>query len=232
MKATKITETIGAIWMTSQDVISIEPSIFKHITVDANDPTFRDDNVVFLRTLLRQKGPMTVRDIVDEYEKENNKKSIKTIYRYLGKLTEAEIVAKVGKRVFVDEENNIRTETLYGNSAYLFLTATDIHPFSENAEGPVLLKRDPITKVIGLFLKKRLGSKNIDEECLKKILVKRHTNAEEYLVKTIESGDEEIYNLVKELEYYDTGVILEVVAWLGSIMSNPNIVKEIEKCFK
>ena len=86
--------------------------------------------------------------------------------------------------------------------------------------------------MIGLFLKKRLGARNIDEECLKKILVKRHTNAQDYLVTTIESGDEEIYNLVKELEYYDTEVILEVVAWIGSIMSNPNIVKEIEKCFK
>jgi predicted transcriptional regulator len=218
--------------MTYQDVISIEPSIFKHITVDANDPTLRDDNVVFLRTLLRQKGPMTVRDIVTEYEAENNKKSDKTIYRYLGKLVDADIVAKVGKRVFIDEDNNIRTETLYGNSAYLFLTATDIHPFSEDAEGAVLLKRDPITEVIGLLLKKRLGARKIDEECLKKILVKRHSNAQKYLIETIESGDEDIYNLVKELEYYDTGVILEVVAWIGSIMSNPNIVKDIEKCFK
>jgi len=215
-----------------QDVISIQPSIFKHITVDSNDPTLRDDNVVFLRTVLRQKGPMTVRDIVEEYKEENNQKSDKTIYRYLSKLTEAGIVTKVGKRVFIDEENNIRTETLYGNSAYLYLTASEIHPYSENAEGAVLLKREPITKVIGLFLKKKLGARRFDEECLKEILVKRHTNAQEYLVKTVESGDEEIYNLVKELEFYDTGVILEVVAWLGSIMSEPNIVKEIEKCFK
>ena len=117
-----------------QDVISIQPSIFKHITVDANDPTLRDDNVVFLRTLLRQKGPMTVRDIVEEYKADNNQKSDKTIYRYLGRLTEAGIVTKVGKRVFIDEENNIRTETLYGNSAYLFLTAADIHPYSAKAE--------------------------------------------------------------------------------------------------
>ncbi|NPD88159.1 MAG: hypothetical protein HGN29_05530 [Asgard group archaeon] len=218
--------------MTYQDVISIKPSIFKHIIVDANDPTLRDENVVFLRTLLRQKGPMTVRDIVGEYENNNNKKSDKTIYRYLGKLIEARIVAKVGKRVFIDEENNIRTETLYGNRAYLFLTAADIHPFSENAEGAVLLKRDPITKLISLLLKKRFGARKTDEECLKKILVKRHTNAQDFLIQTIESGNEEIYNLIKELEYYDTGIILEVVAWLGSIMNDPNIVKEIEKCFK
>jgi predicted transcriptional regulator len=223
---------IREIHLTYQDVISIQPSIFKHITVDTNDPTLRDDNVVFLRTILRQKGPMTVRDIVNQYKENDNQKSDKTIYRYLGKLTEAGIVAKVGKRVFIDEENNIRTETLYGNSAFLFLTAADIHPFSENAEGAVLLKRDPITRVIGLFLKKKLGARKVNEECLKEILVKRHTNAQEYLIKTVELGDEEIYNLVKELEYYDTGVVLEVVAWLGSIMSEPNIVKDIEKCFK
>ncbi|MCG3221692.1 MAG: hypothetical protein H7641_09965 [Candidatus Heimdallarchaeota archaeon] len=232
MKIIETKKTMRAIRMTYQDVISIEPSIFKYITVDTNDPTLRDENVAFLRTLLRQKGPMTVRDVVKEYENNSNKKSDKTIYRYLGRLAEAGIAAKVGKRVFIDEENNIRTETLYGNSAYLYLTTADIHPFSENAEGAVLLKRDPITKVIGLFLKKRLSARRIDEECLKKILVKRHTNAQDYLVKTIESGDEEIYNLVKELEFYDTGVILEIVAWIGSIMSNPNIVKEIEKCFK
>ncbi len=218
--------------MTYQDVISIKPSIFKHVSIEVNDPSFRDDNIVFLRTLLRQKGPMTVRDIVEEYTNNDNKKSDKTIYRYLSKLNDVGIVAKVGKRVFIDKENNIRTEMLYGNSAYLFLTGVNVHPFNETAEGDILEKRDSIAKVIGLFLKKLIGAKKINEKCLEKILVRRHTNAQTTLIKTIEAGDEEIYRMVKELEYYDTGVILEVLSWLGSILSEPNLVKELEKCFK
>lgn len=218
--------------MTYQDVISIQPKIFKHVPIEIDDPSFRDDNIVFLRTLLRQKGPMTVRDIVDEYESNNNKKSDKTIYRYLSKLTDVGVVAKVGKRVFIDEENNIRTEMLYGNSAYLYLTGVNVHPFNENVEERLLEKRDSITKVIGLFLKKQLGSRKINEKCLEKILIKRHTNAQKNLINTIEAGDEEIYDLVAELEYYDTGIILEVLSWIGSILEEPNLAKEIEKCFK
>ncbi len=218
--------------MTYQDVISIKPSIFKHVPIAINDPSFRDDNIVFLRTLLRQKGPMTVRDIVEEYTNNNNKKSDKTIYRYLSKLTDVGVVAKVGKRVFIDEENNIRTEMLYGNSAYLYLTGLNVHPFNEDIEGASLEKRDSITKVIGLFLKKQLGARKINEKCLGKILVKRHKTAQENLIETIEAGDEEIYDLVKELEYYDTGVILEILSWIGSILKEPNLAKEIEKCFK
>lgn len=218
--------------MKYQDVISIEPSIFKYVPIIVNDPSFRDDNIVFLRTILRQKGPMTVKDIVEEFKNNRNKKSDKTIYRYLSKLTDVGIVSKIGKRVFVDENNNIRTEALYGNSAYLFLIGIEAHPFSEKAEESILEKREQIAKVIGLFLQKQLGAKKINEQCFKKFLVRRHTNAQKKLIEIIEAGDEEIHSLVKELEYFDTGVILEVVSWLGSILDNPSLVKELEKCFK
>jgi len=216
--------------MTQQDVISIKPKIFKHIETNPFDSVFRDHNYNFLRSLLRQKGPMTVKDIMLEFKKDKNEKSDKTIYRYLTKFGDVGLTSKVGKRVIVDDNNKIRTETLYGTSAYLFLIGVESHPFHEKTPSELINKREVIAKAIGYFLSFQLNGKKFSEEKFTKFLVKRHTEAQETLIKSIESGDEEIHEIIRNLEFYDTSVILEVVSWLGSILSNPKLYKNIVDC--
>jgi hypothetical protein len=216
--------------MTQQDVISIKPKIFKHIKTNPFDSVFRDNNYNFLRSLLRHKGPMTVKDIMLEFKKDKNEKSDKTIYRYLTRLGEVGLTSKVGKRVIVDDNNKIRTETLYGTSAYLFLIGVESHPFHEKTPSELIHKREVIAKTVGYFLSTQLDGKKFSDEKFTKFLVKRHTEAQEALVQSIESGDEEILEIVKGMEYYDTSVILEAVSWLGSILSNPKLHKEILDC--
>ncbi|MHA2358376.1 MAG: hypothetical protein ACXABK_06380, partial [Candidatus Heimdallarchaeaceae archaeon] len=103
--------------MGYQDIITFEP---KEVDVifDTNIAEFLSDpHHQPLMNVLR-KGNFTVNELVEEYTKEGGeKKSDKTIYRYLKKFEEKGIITMVGNRLVPGKK---ATQAIYGRTAKLF----------------------------------------------------------------------------------------------------------------
>ncbi|MHA2244220.1 MAG: hypothetical protein ACXADY_04585 [Candidatus Hodarchaeales archaeon] len=105
-----------------QDVIDYKPVILKVIKGEKSSKLLENPNYGIMLPILR-KGPMTVQEITkafNEIAKNSssiNKKSFKSIYRYLNALEEVGVVATAGQRVVMGKT---ATEKLFSRTARVF----------------------------------------------------------------------------------------------------------------
>ncbi len=222
--------------MDHQDVITFKPKPIKHIFTITEDNWFSDKNLLFLRNTLNQKGPMSVKDILTEFKesKEVDEKSDKTIYRYLGKLKDAGIVIQVGKRIFMDEENNIRTETLFGVTAKFFLIGVENSPFHDLESTEAKKARGIITEFVGHVLSNQFKSKKSNTECLEEVLIELVTDSSKVLVENFETSSIEA---IEKLIASDIGpsagnYVMDFINWLGIVLSKRDLYDKVADCFK
>ena len=100
--------------------MTFQPEIVKIVCEEDKLALLKDPKYVPIIKMLR-KRPMTVKEIEAEYnqgfEDESDKKSDKTLYRYLKELENAALVIPTGQRVVI---GRTATETLYGRTAKIF----------------------------------------------------------------------------------------------------------------
>lgn len=206
------------------------PKAMKHIPTERNDPIVFDSNYLFLRRILNNKGPLTIDNILEEYKEDKNEKSIKTIYRYLGKLTDKDMVTKCGKRVY---ENN-KSDTLYGITAKFFLIGVETNPFTDMGDENMTKIRKILVDFISNVLENNFEGKEIDVECFEKKIMEWYTISNSELIKNIETASEEAINKVMTAEMTaDSGrFLMDVVFWLGLIIKRPTLIEEIRGCLK
>ncbi|MCE7743290.1 MAG: hypothetical protein GOP50_12640 [Candidatus Heimdallarchaeota archaeon] len=219
--------------MEYQDFKTLEPKPIKHIFTPRDDTTFRDQNLLFLRNILNKLGPLTVKDIIKEFKKskEVEEKSDKTIYRYLGKLKDLDMVTQVGKRIYVDD---LKTETLFGVTAKFFLIGTHNTPFHNSASGELLKRREGLTEFIGEVFKHQYGGKTPNLKCLEKILIDLTETSTETLISNFENTSlEAIEKLMNVPTDGDEGTyLMDFVTWLGLVISKKDLYENLGKCFK
>ena len=206
------------------------PKAMKHIPTARNEIILADSNHLFLRRILNNKGPLTISNILEEFRKDKNEKSVKTIYRYLGKLIDKDIVTKCGKRVY---ENN-KSETLYGITAKFFLIGVETNPFTDIEDEDMIKLRKILVDFICDVLQNNFEGKEIDVECFEKKLMEWYVISNSELIKNIETATEEAINKVMTTEMSpDSGkFLMDVVFWLGLIIKNPTLNEEIKGCLK
>ncbi|MHA1199758.1 MAG: hypothetical protein ACTSQF_10560 [Candidatus Heimdallarchaeaceae archaeon] len=219
--------------MEYQDFKTIEPKPIKHIYLSREDTTFQDQNLLFLRNTLNKLGPLTVKDIIKEFKKSKDveEKSDKTIYRYLGKLKELEMVIQVGKRIYVDD---LKTETLFGVTAKFFLIGTYNTPFHKSASGEILERREALVEFIGEVLKHQYGGKSPNLKCLEEILIDLTETSTETLIANFEQTSLEAFEKVMEVPTSgDEGTyLMDFITWLGLVISRKDLHDDLGKCFK
>jgi Fe2+ or Zn2+ uptake regulation protein len=206
------------------------PKAMKHIPSVRNDTIFSDSNYLFLRQILNQKGPLTISNIQEEFLEDKNEKSIKTIYRYLGKLTYKGMVTKCGKRVY---ENN-KSETLYGTTAKFFLIGVETNPFTDIEDKDMIKIRKTLVDFISNVLQNNFEGKEIDVQCFENKIIEWYTLANSELIKNFETASEEVINNVMTAEMTtDSGrFLMDVIFWIGLIIKNPTLLEDIRGCLK
>ena len=125
--------------LDSRDFLNpdFEQEGFKIITDPKTIEFFKDENYSTILTVLREK-PMTVKDIVKEYnkvieekskkfgwskkEKENRLRTDKTIYKYVKDLVNVNLIAQAGQRVVI---GRTITEALFARTALIFYSDED-----------------------------------------------------------------------------------------------------------
>ncbi len=219
--------------MEYQDFTTAQPKPIKHIHVAADDTAFRDKNLLFLRNILNKIGPLTVKEIIEEFEKSNDvdEKSDKTIYRYISKLKELDMVTQVGKRIYVDD---LKTETLFGVTAKFFLIGTYNTPFHKSATGALLERRRGLVEFIGEALKHQYGGKKPNLACLEKIIVDLTESSTEIMISNFESLSlETIEKLIAgEVDGEEGNYLMDFINWLGLVISRKDLHDELGECFK
>lgn len=107
--------------MSLEDYIITEPDPIMIVENKKQLKVYNDPKLVLLLDLLR-KGPMTIREIADEYNKRiENPKSEITIYNYLKSLQDAGLVIIAGQRLV---HGSTAATQLYSRKAHLMITMT------------------------------------------------------------------------------------------------------------
>ena len=212
--------------MTIRDLVTYEPKITQLVTDLETIETLREDNIDCLLRYFR-KGPMTIRELVDEFKNEGMIKSESSVYRYVQKMIQTKVAVKAGKRITSINEDEIRSETLYSRTAKVFLivdTFKKVEPALEKIDEQIFI----LTKKLLLlnYKDKKINDKKL-AEFMEEIVALRYEN----LSNLIDDADESVLELFKDLEFPIIQYILEFVSWL-SIIDKPEFHDLFNASFK
>jgi DNA-binding PadR family transcriptional regulator len=211
-----------------QDAITYEQPLRKEITEDQIQ-VFKDKNLFLVLDFLRANNqPMTVEDLEMNFEKIGEKKSIKSIYRYLKKLEDEKLVVQAGKRVY-PLKNKLKTQTLYMRSAKIFF------PVAKPRDDCTSNKEDQTEKMIealGLLLSQRINGRLKSTECLTRLIEKIHQMQNDLTINLIDDAEEEIAEKIKTLDWKHTQSLLATVSLLTLLSEEKELYKDLSSCFE
>ena len=209
--------------MTSQEIITYTPKIFQLISSREATEAFSDSNIRQLMQFLRT--PSTVEDLENAFRKVKNEKSDKTIYRYLNKVVKAGLVVPAGKRISVDGNGQIKTQTIYARVAKVFSVSLP----QEEAQKTVMNKALSIILSEGAGLpSKDISHKKIDH-FVDGLILSKWELLENILEKT---DNEELGEILDGLPVGQMLNLVEIASWILLLGEDLNLVDEIKKCLK
>ncbi len=209
--------------MVSQEAITYKQKPVKIIKDQETLKIFHDENLMQVLSYLK-KGPSSIQDLVVKFKKHDNEKSDKTIYRYLHKLIEVKLVAKAGKRVTADKNDDIISETIYIRSAKAFITVNPIddRDCSGGEECPVW---EVIRLLVGQFYDKKGDGKSFSE-----LATKLDRDIDNLVIQMFENADEETLDKIVELDWSGINHVMQFAGWMA-ISTKIDIPKELEKSY-
>ena len=212
--------------MSYNDIITNEQKIVKVFTDAEVEQILSDENHRQLLQFLFR-GPLTVEDLEIAYQRNGNEKSDKSIYRYLGKLKKAGLIIEAGKRIFTDDENQIKTHTLFSRAAKIIFTPLKRLDRQEDLETKSY-------KILNIILQEKLGFKNqATKDCIKSKTNAIITKKNDSIAKFFESTDnKELLELVEDFEIHELYPVLDLVGWIILFEEHPEMLKEFVKCFR
>jgi hypothetical protein len=212
--------------MEKQDVITFKQQPVKFIRDKPTLEIFKKEHYKYVLKFL-QKGPMTITDLIDAFEKlgKDFEKSDKSIYRYLKDLIKAKLVAKAGKRIIQNSSSEITTETIFIRTAIAFITVTPID--DRECEGDELC---PVWESTRIILEEYFGKKT-DPKKFSAYMSKIDRNIDDLVIKIFESADEKNLEKIAKLDYMGVNFVLQFVGWLA-IVNQENISEKINELFK
>ncbi len=206
--------------MASQDVITFRQEKMIFIVNDKQKKLFEDENLNLVLKFLR-KGPMTISDLIIAFKKHSEKKSDKSIYRYLQQLVKAKLVAKAGKRISTQDENELVSETLFMRTANAFILK---QPLAETES------KSPFFEAMFLFLKQLYENKSGNLNKFKDFIKKVDEDRDPYTYDLFTNADEETNTKIINLEGSDIFYSLDYAAWLAIVL-NYDLKKELDNLY-
>ena len=214
--------------LNAQDALTQKQAFVLEITDDEAVELFYDKNLMFILTLLRSTTYMTFKEFEEAFRNKGKEKSNKTIYRYLKRLEEGDLVVQAGKRVWTDEKKKIRTETLYMRTAKIFFPKKgkkweDCEEKTNNTDYFEALEN---------LISKKLNMKVKPESNIRSVVWKLMNNLADLGTETMKDADEKAVTLISSLDWEKINSLLEVVGLLALLTEEKTDWKqEILACF-
>ncbi|NHJ49775.1 MAG: hypothetical protein FK733_18430 [Asgard group archaeon] len=208
----------------SQDIITYKQKVASVPDEKAMRRMNSDENLMIIIAALR-KGPMTVNELVKEFEGQGKKKSDKSVYRYLKELIELKIVARAGKRITSLDEKDLQSETIYIRTAKLFLMGN----MKYKAEKLGKEKIDQLMDVIQSLIINKYSDKITSKEGIHNLLIKFDEEKEKFLLEVLDNANEETLKKLSKVDWKLIDYVIEYTGWLALVLEL-DIQKEIEKC--
>ncbi|NHK32609.1 MAG: helix-turn-helix transcriptional regulator [Asgard group archaeon] len=178
---------------------------------------------------LRVNKNMTAKEIHDLYiDKETGKHqyTIKTIYRYLEKLEEAELVLVSGHRI---TEGKRLTEQLYTRTGNIFFKAKkeEVHP--EAAE-----KRKELLKKLYTVFQEIYDLPLINYEKFEELLLKKFELEQEFNRFVVEkiSVNNVLTDLYSKMDIDNVNYINDLASSILVLIKKPELIKKIQDIYK
>lgn len=210
--------------MESNDVIDFQPEIIKVVTDEETGKHFEDENLLLVLKLLR-KGPMTVEDLVKEFKKQGVEKSDKTIYRYLNKLTQVDLVAKAGKRV-LKKGDDYTTQTLYSRTAKVFFESYS----QEEKQKPQYRKPKKLYDVCRLLVGQLYENGQGDSECFNQFAKQIQKERKELIIDLFQNAGDEVYRKITDFDWDSMNFVMEFVGWVA-LSQKMNFREKLNECY-
>lgn len=190
-----------------------------------------------------RKGPMTVKDLETEYNKivamkidkmpldskekrelkQKTKRKGKTLYKYLDLLEKSNIIVQVGKRIKMGQT---ASETLYGRTAKLFFKVDKCKRASNTDE---FKKSLPL---LGKIISLEIGEKNFSIDCLANFINNLYSLLNDERERIFNKYSNEITQIASDIYYNELTAVVQGFDFYLLLHHAPNLIKELEKCFK
>jgi len=209
---------------STKEIITIKQKPFIIINDSRIIDLLEDENYLKLLNFLK-KGSMSVEDLEKSFENIDEKKSNKSIYRYLNKLIENKLVTKAGKRICSKSEHDLTTETIYMRTAIVFIKSSIFigKKYNENS-------KDQIWDAIHSLLVDQLGE-NISQNDFTNLLNEIDTKKQNLAIRLLESANELTLEKIAQLDFASIEYGLYFLDWL-LLNTKYNVKKEFEKLLK
>ncbi len=154
---------------------------------------------------------------------EKNKRSDKTIYRYLKDLTGFGLVAQAGQRVVFGKT---ATETLFCRTAKIFLLRLEDVKWGDCEESSGML--DKLSQIFALTY----NTKPIPVDCLGKLLGRIDDVTGDKFLNMAEEHNNELSELIRDSSFKQFEKIMNVMNSLTLIMNADSFKEELDECMK
>ncbi len=154
-----------------------------------------------------------------------DKKSETTVYRYVKKLEEVDIVIQVGRRI--DPEGRT-TKALYGRTAKIFIPAAVSTEYWRTPTAKNII--NATANILSLIL--GVKQKETSIKCLKDLMIKLDLASSVEVVKMLDKYNEEVTEITKDLGFKEMD---KVHSWLGTlllVLNSADFVDKIKDCYE
>lgn len=212
--------------MESQDLVTFKPAIIK--IVDAKTfSTFTDEHLTAVLSFLRISNSMTVPDLVLAFKDQDMVKSDSTVYRYVQKLIEKNLVAKSGKRITSINPDEIKSETLYSRTARVFVDRSSIPDLNEKQpEEPCR-----ICNLSAQLLQQLFPKNNLSAECFSTIISKIEHLRIKLFTQLVENADQAVLDQFDDISFDQVKEIINLTGWIA-ILKSIDFDEELADCTK
>ena len=208
-----------------KDFIEHEPEVVRFL--NPKDTELANKHIRIIKAL-REKH-MTVKEIHDLYFDEDTNKhtyTIKTIYRYLEILEEANLVIISGHRL---TKGNRLPEKLYARTANIFFKSQE-----EKTSPEAIKKRDDMIRKIYEILSEVDDTSMIDYQEFEEIIIKKLDLELKYIREVIEKvpDNKKLSEIFSGSDIGSVNYLNEFSADLLLIIKHPELMEKIQKIYK
>lgn len=209
----------------SQDIISFTPAPVK-ILRDKETLEILEDPAYYLIIKVLRKGPMTVRDLDEAYnraaaeDKKYESKSDKTLYRYLKHLEKVDLVIPAGKRIAIGKT---ASETLFARTAIVFMTHPETSEWWTSEAGMNTVER----VAIGL---EQLHGRKVSIPCLGNILRNLESAKQSEIEALVSEGERSALESITSGDWDEVDKSLGLIKLLSVLLNKSEIIDELRTC--
>lgn len=212
-----------------QDAITYKQPLIKEITNEATMSLFDDRNLLSVLKFLRTSDvPLTVKELELAFKRAKQIKSQKSIYRYLKKLEEHDLVVQAGKRVYPLKKNKLTTQTLYARSARIFFPVGQSTINLMNLDDS---ENKKLIHIIGEMLGTQINGELISLDLLYKVIRQIQIRQGKLFRSLMNDSKDKISNLLVEINWETIERLVAIVSLLVLFNDETNWQEELNSCF-